>query len=373
MDLLLRSNCCICNSSALQDLLVLKDFPIYMGTTLEPISTDVCVDQEWVFCEDCGCTQLKKLIPLEILYGKQHSAGAVGQIWIDHHSAFAKFIMKEAKKNICEIGAAHGELSRNILDRYPMIDYLVIEPDPGDVHPSARVLRGYVEDYFPEISKYSTIVHSHVLEHIYEPADFLKKVAANMALGSRMYISFPNITKLLETRGANSLNFEHTYFLHPDQLVSMIKVYGLKVIKDEHYIEHSFFLCLEKTDETYFEENEIKSIIGTENLLLEMWEELKDFVAKANSIITKTEKPTYIFGAHIFSQALISLGIDTKNVKGILDNSLAKNGQRLYGTNLMVFHPDEIANQNSVRVVLKTSHYQDEIRYTGFWSTSGRC
>lgn len=362
MDLRIRSNCCICNSSELQELLTLKDFPIYMGTTLEPFSTDVYADQEWVFCEVCGCTQLKKLIPLEILYSKQHSAGAVGQIWIEHHRAFAEFILKKAKKDICEIGAAHGELSKNILDRHPTIDYLVIEPDPGDVHPSARVLRGYVEDYFQEISKYSTIVHSHVLEHIYEPADFLKKVATNMAFGSRMYLSFPNITKLLETRGTNSLNFEHTYFLHPDQLVSMIKLNGLKVIEEQYYIGHSFFLCLEKTDEKNCEESEIKSIIGTENLLLEMWDELREFVAKANSIMANAHEPVYIFGAHVFSQALISLGLNTKNVMGILDNSTAKNGQRLYGTNLIVFHPEEISKLNYVQVVLKTSHYQEEIR-----------
>jgi hypothetical protein len=239
---------------------------------------------------------------------------------------------------------------------------LVIEPDPGDVHPSARVLRGYVEDYFQEISKYSTIVHSHVLEHIYEPADFLKKVATNMAFGSRMYLSFPNITKLLETRGANSLNFEHTYFLHPDQLVSMIKMNGLRVIEEQHYIGHSFFLCLEKTEEIDCEKNEIKSIIGTENLLIEMWDELKEFVSKVNSVMSNADKPVYIFGAHVFSQALISLGLDTKNVLGILDNSTEKNRQRLYGTNLTVFHPEEIAKLNYVRVVLKTSHYQDEVR-----------
>lgn len=362
MNLISRSKCCVCKSSSLEELLNLQDFPIYMGTTVKPLETDLYANQEWVCCNNCGCTQLKKLVPLEVLYSNQHSAGAVGQIWIEHHRAFAKFILKGGERDICEIGAAHGELSRIILEAAPEIDYLVIEPDPGQVHPKAKVLRGYVEDFYDEISSYSNIVHSHVLEHIYEPAVFLESVSRRMDVGARMYVSFPNIAKLLEKRGTNSLNFEHTYFLHPKQVESLIKLYGMELIDQEEYLDHSYFMCLEKKLESVSNSGEIASITFTKNMLTDMWEELSEFVNRTNALLVDSNIPTYVFGAHVFTQGLINLGLETKSITGVLDNSNTKVGQRLYGTHLMVFHPNQIALMKSVRVILKVSHYQEEIK-----------
>ena len=70
----------------------------------------------------------------------------------------------------------------------------------------------------------------------------------------------------------------------------------------------------------------------------------------------------YLFGAHVFSQALLALGLDTSKIIGILDNSHDKQSKRLYGTSYKVFSPSEIKNQSNSLVVLNASHYQDEIR-----------
>ena len=48
------------------------------------------------------------------------------------------------------------------------------------------------------------------------------------------------------------------------------------------------------------------------------------------------------FGAHIFSQYLIMLGLSTKNIKYILDNNKDKQNKRLYGTDLIVKSPKSL-------------------------------
>jgi hypothetical protein len=68
----------------------------------------------------------------------------------------------------------------------------------------------------------------------------------------------------------------------------------------------------------------------------------------------------YLFGAHIFSQYLLAFNLDQNKIEGILDNSSLKIGKRLYGTNLTVFEPKIIANEN-VGVILKVGTYRNEI------------
>lgn len=102
-----------------------------MGTTLNSQTEDIFQDQKWVLCNMCGCLQLSELIPLKILYSKEHSAGAVGEIWKNHHKMFAYFILADAPKSICEIGSARCELASIILEENSETTYLIIEPNPS--------------------------------------------------------------------------------------------------------------------------------------------------------------------------------------------------------------------------------------------------
>ncbi len=332
-----------------------------MGTTTESESQDIFHDQKWVLCANCGCLQLSELIPLEILYSKQHSAGAIGKIWENHHISFAKFILMDSPKSICEIGAAHSELSHNIIKSNPTTKYLIIEPNPVNVDKSIKLIRGFVEDHLEEIHKYESVVHSHVLEHIYNPRKFILNLAENMSETGTMYISFPNIERLIETGGSNSLNFEHTYFLHPIQFKDLLSNFGFQVLREEKYLEHSYFYKIGKSKKT-ISNSKISDITRSAETFKEMWTNLRKFVEKVNTQVTDNSIPTYLFGAHIFSQGLISLGLKTSFINGILDNSIAKQGERLYGTSLKVLSFESIRGLDSVRVILKASHYQSEIR-----------
>jgi len=70
----------------------------------------------------------------------------------------------------------------------------------------------------------------------------------------------------------------------------------------------------------------------------------------------------FCFGAHVFSQALLSKGLPESSLTGVLDNSPRKIGSRLYGTNLRVFNPDTLVHSAAPIVALSASHFQEEIR-----------
>ena len=95
---------------------------------------------------------------------------------------------------------------------------------------------------------------------------------------------------------------------------------------------------------------------------LDMVESLVEFVAATNKLIDNHSGPIYLFGAHVFSQSLIFLGLKTDKILGVLDNASGKQNKRLYGTSFKVFNPSVISETNNVMVVLNASHYQSEIR-----------
>ena len=331
-----------------------------MGVTEQKLEEDLFEDQIWGICADCGALQLMMLISLEILYATNHSTESVGETWNAHHKEFAEFISKTSESKILEIGASHGDLARKLLHINSEYEILVIEPSPGTFPVECQVVKDYIENRLEMIYDRNSVVHSHVIEHIYSPVNFIKEISERLQHQSKMFISFPNIEQLLRIGGTNALNFEHTYFLSPEQLECLVRTNGLQLVRSFKFRDHSYFWELEKSGDCT--PLEMVNISEKANLFDEMWVDLEHFVSFANSAIIGDDIPTYIFGAHVFTQGLINLGLTSPAIAGVLDNSTEKQGKRLYGTRLKVFSPDIISSLGRVRVILKTTHYQEEIR-----------
>jgi hypothetical protein len=71
--------------------------------------------------------------------------------------------------------------------------------------------------------------------------------------------------------------------------------------------------------------------------------------------------PIFIFGAHIFTQQLLNLGLNSNKIISILDNDPNKHGARLYGTKLMVESPNVISIAIEPIVILDVGEYADEV------------
>lgn len=356
----IRTNCCMCGSTDLSFYQRVRDVPVFMGVTTQERSLDRILDQEWQICGDCGLLQLRDLLPLDLLYSEGHHHEVVGETWFSHHMEFAEFISKSSGKKVLEVGSAHGVLAKNLLNTCKFDSYTIVEPSPGTYPETCLVVRDYIENQSELISAQDSIVHSHLIEHLYEPAKFIKNLSDNLKTGSKMYISFPNLEEMLQNNGSNALNFEHTYFLTPDQLEPLLNAHSFALVRSKEFRSHSFFWELEKISNPI-----MAKLPDMRSKVLHFdayWNEITDFVQRSNRLLRVDPVPTYIFGAHIFSQALISLGLDLSSIVGILDNSTFKQGKRLYGTGFSVMSPFELQNVGQVRVVLKASTYQDEIR-----------
>ena len=70
----------------------------------------------------------------------------------------------------------------------------------------------------------------------------------------------------------------------------------------------------------------------------------------------------FVFGAHIFTQYLNCLGLNSNKVVGILDNAASKQGKRLYGLPQLVSSPEVLSGLQRPAVILRVGAYASEIK-----------
>jgi hypothetical protein len=94
----------------------------------------------------------------------------------------------------------------------------------------------------------------------------------------------------------------------------------------------------------------------------ELVDEVKEFSSEINLLLEENKK-IYLFGAHIFSQSIyMEITSTNKKLLNVIDNASSKQGLRLYGTNMHVYSPEVLRDQENAIVALRASHYQDEVR-----------
>ncbi len=358
----LRKEDIIYYNEDLKDILAIKKFPMLMGCTTQDRKYDIEIDQVWGESSKSGVIQLSKLINLESLYEIQHDAGKIGDLWADHHLQFAKYISNNTKIcSVLEIGGAHGILSINSV-KYGFDKWTIIEPAPSPVEGcKAKFINKFFSSNLSlELPKTNLIVHSHVLEHIYDPISFLKNCNKTLNDNGKMIFSVPNIYEMVKRKYSNSINFEHTIFLTEEIILNLLsqtnfEIENIKYFKDDHSI---FYTC-KKTQKNFH--NILKLPDNYKEIFLEYWNHFKQDSIKINEMIKNYDGKVYLFGAHIFSQILLCLGIDWKNISYILDNADSKIDKRLYGSELIVKNPNIIQIDEKPLVILRAGKYNEEI------------
>ncbi len=363
MKTISRNKCEVTGSEDLEILYTFKNFPVYMGCTSQKEEKDLLADMIWAISKSSGLIELKELIPLDILYPENHGSGAVGELWDNHHAAFAKFLSKYKPKGIIEIGGAHGILSK----KYQEIDDInwnIIEPNPVPTDGvKAKFIKTFFDDTFVFEDDYDAVIHSHVFEHIYEPDKFIKHLSSFIKDGKNLIFSIPNMKVMMEHKYTNCINFEHTIFLTEPYIEYLLAKHGFKIDKKEYFMaDHSiFYACIKDLSVKPIELNN-KLYKENKKLYLNYITYHEKLINDLNKKIETSYEKIYIFGAHVFTQYLIAFGLNTNKIICLLDNDINKQGKRLYGTNMKVESPKVLKKIKNPIVILKAGVYNGEIK-----------
>jgi 2-polyprenyl-3-methyl-5-hydroxy-6-metoxy-1,4-benzoquinol methylase len=358
--------CPITNSKKFLNIFSIKRFPIYMGVVSKNYKTE-SKNMNFKINKKSGTVQIFPRVPLKKLYFKSHGSGKIGKIWNDHHKEFFKFTKKYLNKNILEIGGGHNSISNMFVNLKKNDNIILTSFDPNG-RKLKNIKHTLIKDFFnsQNIKKYkiksdiNLIIHSHLIEHIYSPRQFLAKINHLLSNDGYHIFSVPNLKQMIKNGYANAMNFEHPFFLDEKMLDFLLYQSGFKIIRKKYFkSSHSIFYLTKKNKikknilPNFFSKNK-KIFLDLKN----KW--FKDIKLLNHLILDK--KDIFIFGAHIFSQNLIFNGLDSKKIKYILDNDPNKNNQFLYGTKIQVKNPVILKNYNNPIVILRAGPYNQEIK-----------
>ncbi len=201
------------------------------------------------------------------------------------------------------------------------------------------------------------------MEHIYSPMEFLANIASQMIIGQLMIFSIPNLEQWFIKGHANALNLEHTYLLTFEVAQEMLIRNGFSILNVENFRNsHSIFIAAKFTGAECALKNSDFTISNEfPRIFRQNLEVKKNFASECNLRKIQDETNVYIFGAHVFSQQLLNLGLREDSIKGVLDNDQAKIGRRLYGTLLEIQSPKVLEEELSAIVILDAGEYSTEI------------
>lgn len=358
---MLRETCVVCGSGRFYPVYTFNNFPVYMGISDHTdIKQDIMSNMSWVICKHCGCIQLKNLLDINIVYHKGHNS-AYGKTWEKHHRDFANFINKYCGNNLLEIGGGNLKLAELLTSMNNNIKFTVFDTNCVKTKNNNIIT---IEEFFDYTNykidyEIDTIIHSHVLEHFYNPIDYMKTFSKMLKEGQRMIMSVPLLYNMVEHKFTNSLNFEHTYMLDETSLYYMINRAGFKVVTLKPFNSYNVFVVCEKNSEsarhlTLY--NNYDRNLDTFNDFIKFH---KNFVNKINNM---PGKDFYVFGGHIFTQYLFAFGLNPYKFKCVLDNDPKKIDKRLYGTDLFVRSPKILTEIDKPVVVLRAAQFSKEIK-----------
>ena len=125
--------------------------------------------------------------------------------------------------------------------------------------------------------------------------------------------------------------------------------------------DHSVFYATVKSAEVQFAPLKF-NFEKNKKIYEEYIKNLEDIIKNIHDKIETSSAPVFLFGAHVFSQFLLSFGLDHQKIEFILDNDSAKQNKRLYGTELVVKSPMILRDLEAATVILQAGVYNDEIR-----------
>lgn len=362
VKLLDRKKSVVTGQENLELVKTVRDFPALVGCTAQEREADVQADLRFCICRDSGIVQLDRVFPLDFIYQQYHSE-ALGKTWEEHHAEFVAWMKGFGSGDVLEIGGSNGYMANLYLKDFPGVKWTIVEPNPAvEETANIKVIKKVFDGSFRMKGKALFIMHSHLFEHMYEPDGFIRQISELAPVGGRQVFSVPDLEHYLKERQSNFMNFEHTVYLSGFYIEHFLKRYGWKIFEKKKWRGHSLFYAAEKISD------KVGKAVPAENQyeanraeLEEYFRYFESLVEKYNEAAQTTEGPAYVFGAHVFSQFLLKLGLREALFAGVLDNSDLKEGKRLYETGLKVFKPAVIKEARAPLVIVRAGAYQKDI------------
>jgi hypothetical protein len=349
---MIRYACIFCEKKDFKLIYTQSNAPLaFCGTDIPNNYNYNYKDLNWIGCKNCYTIQLQNLIDPNILYGISHNNTYDTPTWIQHHLLFLEFIKKNCKyKSILEIGGGNNYLASKLYNNF--LEYSILDLfDPTNKLKSVKYIIENCESF--NYDNYSTVILSHVFEHLYNPLEFIKRVSQSKV--KEIFISVPNLKYSFDSNSISFIHNEHTFYFEETDIVNIFNNYKY-ILQDKIYFNnHSLFFYFVFDDSyVYIEPYKVVDI---------KFEQFKNYFTNRAKTISDIQlnNPTFIIPSGHYGSLIYNYLKDKTKILGFLDNDISKQYKYLYGTNILTYPMNYISNYDNIDIILHAGPYSSEL------------
>jgi hypothetical protein len=239
-----NSKMCPCCNQLAEGIIKIEKYPLtefYKKYENESGELSGFLDQELCYCEQCDHLFLEKIIDVREIYTNYLTTTTSSKGAIDCLLNFKKFIDKkldvENPTYVIDIGG-NDSYFLGLFDK-SKFDLVNIDANAegGD---GINIIRSFLEDI--DLSAFSKdskiIVSSHTIEHLQNPADLIKKIAAVVSGNDRVFLQLPSLEMMVTDARFDQVCHQHLNYFSLSSISKLLKNYGLKVMNYEYDSSH---------------------------------------------------------------------------------------------------------------------------------------
>lgn len=227
----LRNKCAVCDSRHIVTALPLPNLPL-TGVFLKPGEKDTYgpIDQELLFCEDCGHGQLKVIPdPKKVYNGTYFHRSGESKISAAGNTFLANFIWDcsggRVHKKAFDLGCNDGHLL-NLLATKERVGV-----DPIWKNKKSKFIGKFAEELTPaDIGRPDLFVSSHTFEHVENPKEQLGKIVECTAEGANGFIEVPCLDSMITNSRWDQVFHQHLHYFSFASMQRLLKELGCSVV-----------------------------------------------------------------------------------------------------------------------------------------------
>jgi SAM-dependent methyltransferase len=366
--------CKICNTKIEGKVFFASHYPLFVGT----ISQDKFKkNRTWPlkagFCKNCGHLQQTSPpsnTPIKEMYESDYSYPSalltgIGADIIESFLVFLKKSLNKKRKNILEIGCFDGYLLKKLQE----LGYNVLGCDPSQgaeigIKAGVSIKREFFKpELFPHVL-FDLVIMRNVIEHIQNPAEFLKTVRSVLKPRGLVAIETPNYQFSLSNALWCDFHLEHLSFFTPNSLKYLLEKCGFRVISHK---DSQMLYFIGKKIKKLPEKIKGKSDLRLTHSVISFQKRTKKFIKDIRKIIhylIKNKKKIAIYGAGGHTTGLIVLGnLKRNDIAYVVDSEISKWGKFLVGfsSDLKVSPPKRLKEEPVDYIIPSSNWYQEDI------------
>lgn len=184
---MILDKCRLCEGTSFKLVAEFKEMPIYLWPTGIAGEDKTTCDLSSFFCHSCGHLQIQNLSApfIERLYRYEY-LNMDSQLINEQRANTLKEDLKFDRAKILDVGG--GTNSSHML--FPESEFTIVDPQPPRDF-SIKYIQGLISEVELESNTYDFVFAFHIIEHLENPKDDLKKLVVSLKESGRLVIEVP--------------------------------------------------------------------------------------------------------------------------------------------------------------------------------------